>query len=133
MTVSAHFDGRVFVPDGPVDLPVGRRVRVVPEPADGPKPDGMPPEVRDFCAAHGLAGPVAELVRLAREEMPGLTDAVVRLQSDPESEESWVVVEARLAGGPSKVLAEYKAVIRRWIDITEPRARDLVRFTFSLS
>lgn len=35
MTVTAHFDGRVFVPDGPVDLPVGRRVRIVPEPVDG--------------------------------------------------------------------------------------------------
>jgi len=32
MTVTAHFDGRVFVPDCPVDLPIGRRVRLVLEP-----------------------------------------------------------------------------------------------------
>ena len=35
MTVTARFDGRVFVPDGPVDLPVGRKVRLVLEPIDG--------------------------------------------------------------------------------------------------
>jgi len=28
MTISAHFDGQVFVPDDPVTLPVGRKVRV---------------------------------------------------------------------------------------------------------
>lgn len=33
MTVTAHFDGRVFVPDGPVDLPVGQAVRIVVESA----------------------------------------------------------------------------------------------------
>ena len=36
MTVTAHFNGRVFVPDEPVDLPVGSRVRVTPEPAETP-------------------------------------------------------------------------------------------------
>ena len=28
MTVKARFDGKVFVPEGPVDLPVGQAVRV---------------------------------------------------------------------------------------------------------
>jgi hypothetical protein len=27
-TINAHFDGKVFVPDGPVDLPVGAQLRV---------------------------------------------------------------------------------------------------------
>jgi hypothetical protein len=27
-TLNAHFDGRVFVPDEPVDLPVGKPVKV---------------------------------------------------------------------------------------------------------
>lgn len=35
---TAHFDGRVFVPDGPVSLPVGHRVRVIAEPIDDPTP-----------------------------------------------------------------------------------------------
>jgi len=36
-TISAHFDGKVIVPDEPVDLPVGKPLRVqleVDEPSD---------------------------------------------------------------------------------------------------
>ena len=28
MSIEAHFDGEVFVPDGAVDMPVGQKVRV---------------------------------------------------------------------------------------------------------
>jgi hypothetical protein len=50
MTITAQFDGRVFVPDGPVDLPAGHRVRIVVDPETAP-PASTPP----------LAGLVAEL------------------------------------------------------------------------
>ena len=33
-TIRAHFDGRVFVPDDPVDWPAGATVRLTIEPAD---------------------------------------------------------------------------------------------------
>ena len=133
MTVNAHFDGQVFVPDGPVDLPVGHRVRVVPEPAAGPELEGASPEVRDFCAAHDLFGPVAELRKLAREEVSGLTGTELWIQADPETGESWLVVEARVPAESPNLLTEYKAVVRRWIEVTEPRARDRITFTFGLA
>ena len=133
MTVNAHFDGRVFVPDGPVDLPVGHRVRVVPEPAAAPDLDGASPEVRDFCAAHDLFGPVAGLQKLAREHMSGLTGTELWVQADPETGESWLVVEAHLPAESPNVLTEYKAVVRRWIEVTEPRVRDLITFSFALA
>jgi hypothetical protein len=133
MTIGAHFDGRVFVPDGPIDLPVGHRVRVVPESVAGPELDRASPEVRDFCASRDLAGPVAQLRQLARDHMSGLTGTELWVQTDPESGESWLVVEARLGATLSTVLAEYKALLGRWIEATEPRVRDLVRFTFTLS
>lgn len=34
MSIKAHFDGRVFVPDQPVDLPNGQRVQIQVEPAN---------------------------------------------------------------------------------------------------
>src|SRR5215212_9575137 len=110
MTVNAHFDGRVFVPDGPVDLPVGHRVRVVPEVASAPELDEASPEVQDFCAAHDLAGPVAELRKLAREEMSGLTGTELWIQADPETGETWLVVTAHVPAESANVLTEYKAV-----------------------
>ena len=38
-TIAAHFDGKVIVPDDPVDLPAGQRltVRLEPVPATGPR------------------------------------------------------------------------------------------------
>ena len=43
MTMLAHFDGRVFVPDGPVALSVGHKVRVEAEPIDEIDDDPDPP------------------------------------------------------------------------------------------
>ncbi len=37
-TLSAHFDGRVLVPDGPVELPTGQRLRVRVELAEDSEP-----------------------------------------------------------------------------------------------
>ena len=44
MHVTAHFDGRVFVPDGPIDLPVGQKVRIEIIPTD--KGVGAPDAMR---------------------------------------------------------------------------------------
>ena len=43
MTISAHYDGRVFIPDGPVPFSIGRRVRVEVEPIDAFEDDPDPP------------------------------------------------------------------------------------------
>jgi hypothetical protein len=37
-TIAAHYDGRVIVPDGPVELPTGRPLRIRVELADEPEP-----------------------------------------------------------------------------------------------
>ncbi|QDU21625.1 hypothetical protein [Urbifossiella limnaea] len=37
-TIAAHFDGRVIVPDGPVELPTGLPLRIRVELADNPEP-----------------------------------------------------------------------------------------------
>lgn len=46
VAINAKFNGRVFVPDGPVDLPLGQRVTVstdvLPEPTAVPLPPGTP-------------------------------------------------------------------------------------------
>jgi hypothetical protein len=43
MTITARFDGRVFVPDGPVDLPAGRRVQILVDSGEAPvAPPNLP-------------------------------------------------------------------------------------------
>jgi hypothetical protein len=47
ITVKPHFDGRVFVPEQPVDLPVGQAVEIpIPPPAGAPRP----PSLADLAA-----------------------------------------------------------------------------------
>jgi len=41
-TIKAHFDGRVFVPQGPVDLPIGCELEIVLPAAVGPKQAARP-------------------------------------------------------------------------------------------
>jgi len=41
--IKAHFDGRVFVPDEPVNLRPGQAVQVQPEQPVGPSGNGAPP------------------------------------------------------------------------------------------
>jgi hypothetical protein len=43
MSIPAHFDGRVFVPDHPTMLPIGRKVRVELEPLEFIDDDPDPP------------------------------------------------------------------------------------------
>lgn len=45
VAIKAHFDGKVFVPDEPVNLPSGQPVtmQVTPTPAASPIPDGPAP------------------------------------------------------------------------------------------
>lgn len=43
MTMTAHFDGRVFVPESPVSLPIGRKVRIELVPLDSIDDDPDPP------------------------------------------------------------------------------------------
>ena len=51
--LSGHFDGKVFVPDEPVDLPVGRSVRILVE-ADATEPSGSPSRKSLFGACRGM-------------------------------------------------------------------------------
>jgi len=43
-TLRVHFDGRVLVPEGPVDLPVGESIEVVLQ--DPPRAQDSPPQLR---------------------------------------------------------------------------------------
>jgi len=42
VTVNAHYDGKAFVPDAPVDLPQGAKCRLIVEPEGEPDEPGLP-------------------------------------------------------------------------------------------
>ncbi len=74
--IKAHFDGRVFVPDEPVNLRPGQPVQVQPEPKAHPNGDAAPsPDViadrirniREYAGS--VAAPVLPDDALRRENM----------------------------------------------------------------
>ena len=42
VTLNARFDGRVFVPEGPVDMARGTKCRITVQPAEEPEEKGLP-------------------------------------------------------------------------------------------
>ncbi|MFL6230610.1 MAG: hypothetical protein ACJ741_17705 [Pyrinomonadaceae bacterium] len=71
VAIKGHFDGKVIVPDEPVNLPAGQRLIVRIEPADGPVAGGAE-------GARGIPG--QSLVRFAgmidRRELDAMSAAI---------------------------------------------------------
>ena len=77
MTIRAHFDGRVIIPDEPVELPVDQPLELevrLPSPGAVVPPHVMPPAGKKRYPLHGT--PV-------RYDRP----------TDPVAEEDWEVVK----------------------------------------
>ena len=53
LQLTGHFDGKVFVPDEPVDLPVGHSVRIVVE-AEAPTREQAPSRKNLFGSCRGM-------------------------------------------------------------------------------
>ncbi len=71
VTIRAHFDGKVIVPDEPVDLPVNQRLEVEMKPIeDDTSASAIAERLRRLAQASGrIAGPVVPLDALRRESL----------------------------------------------------------------
>lgn len=81
MTMSAHFDGKVFIPEGAVTLPVGRKVRIEVDPPDLADDDPDPPGT-EGDPQHNDPESIAKWI----EEMRSIPAAVM----SPEEEAEWL-------------------------------------------
>jgi len=76
-TVSAHFDGRVFVPDGPVSLPVGTRVTLaIPETSAGGEPPPIGPEDQEW-------NEIVAQIRAGEPDPPTVEEAMRQIRMRP--------------------------------------------------
>jgi hypothetical protein len=78
-TLSAHFDGKVIVPDDPVDLPVNRKLTITVSPGEterGATPRGTAGFLLKEFQGHGITDHDAELMKSAIE------DACERIETD---------------------------------------------------
>lgn len=62
--IKIHFDGKVFVPDEPVDLPVGRQLTVEVPDVEPPREAETPADLAGHAADAKKRGTLADLVEL---------------------------------------------------------------------
>jgi len=88
-------------------------------------------DVDEFCRDKGIASDRDYLASLALKYFPGPVEIEFRVESDPESDETWLVVEAAHVD-PTMVLEAYNSLLQEWIENTSPRSREHLRISFSV-
>ena len=53
-------------------------------------------EVEAFCSAHNLNADLIHVTRLVNRHMTGVVEITNRLQSEPETGETWLLIDAAL-------------------------------------
>jgi hypothetical protein len=90
--------------------------------------------VKQFCSSNKITSEVIGLANLASQHMSGCQEVSFELQSDSETDNAWVVVEAKIGGSENEVIIQdYKATLQAWIALSTDGVRDLIKFTFSLA
>jgi hypothetical protein len=75
-------------------------------------------EVRDFCRRHDLLHHLNRAVELARQCFTIVGDPVVKLEQDPEVEESYLVLEIRVAEDEDESIQAQRTYSRSWATTT---------------
>jgi hypothetical protein len=75
-------------------------------------------EVRDFCQRNDLLDHLRRAVELARGHFSIVGDPVVKLEQDPEVEESYLVLEIRVRGQEDEWIQAHKEYNRSWATST---------------
>jgi hypothetical protein len=71
-------------------------------------------EVRDFCRRHDLLHHLNRAVELAREHFSIVGEPVVKLEQDPEVDESYLVLEIRVGGEEEESIRAHMAYNSSW-------------------
>jgi hypothetical protein len=92
----------------------------------------FPQEVADFCSRQGCVAELGLVVELVAQAFPEAKGVTVGLEHDPESEQRWVVVDARVSGPAKDVLARHRACVRRVLELLPWPLTSLIRTTYTL-
>jgi hypothetical protein len=91
-----------------------------------------PQTVVDFCAQHAITDKLAFAVELVNETLPDAESVTVELEQDPDSQQRWVLVNARVAGKAREVRLRHRDCVRRLLSTLQWPAATLLRTTYTL-
>lgn len=96
---------------------------------------GLPthPDAQAFCERYGLEDPIRQAVHLVKTSFHSASDLKLYKESDPESGESYLVIDFRLRGDIDQILAEDEKFIRRWMTVEPKDKEGLVTILFDIA
>ena len=93
-----------------------------------------PAEVLDFCLAHQLSHGFQQAVELIQQHFSRLSEIVPRMQSEPETGETWIVIDAVVSStSVAELHAEYNSLVEAWVQVSETRVLDHITITTSFA
>lgn len=90
-------------------------------------------EVLEFCSKHRLFAYLQNTVKLVHKCFSSVVELAVEKECDPESDNEWLVVTARLHGQVEGVLRQYDTYTRYFIDTVPWPQRNKIRFNYDLA
>ena len=92
-----------------------------------------PQEVVDFCEKSDLLEKLDVAVELVKETFPEAERMSVEVEQDPESQHTWVLVNALVRGKATDVLVRHGECVRRLLKVLKWPASTLIRTTYTLA
>lgn len=90
-------------------------------------------EVLSFCSRWQIFSYFQRALRLAQQSFLDLTKIEVKVESDPESEDEWLVIVVQVHGEIGKVLSMYDGYTRKLIRTVPWPARDRIRLIYDFA
>lgn len=90
-------------------------------------------EVRQFCSRHRLFVHLQCVAKLVNDCFPSLIALEVEKESDPESDDEWLLLTARLHGPIETILSRYDTYTQRFIKAIPWPQRNKIRFNYDLT
>ncbi len=88
------------------------------------------PDAVRFCDTPTRKYYVELAATLAWQTFPTLTNLLADVMQDPDSEDSWIVMEIELTGTTDDILEWYNTYSRKWVEAVPCPFRYLVRVSF---
>jgi hypothetical protein len=95
--------------------------------------DSASPEAKAFIDAHNLKSEIRHTVALIHDHFPPGIVVSLQVETDPEAEGTWLVIDVKTWGGADTAVRAYNGFVKEWVVAIPPSVRDTVRVTFNLS
>ena len=92
----------------------------------------LPDQVARYCVSHRMLEHLEQVIVLVRESFPSINDLSVGLETDMESKEQWVSIDAQIIGQPEDFIRHYDDYSRRFVKSIPWPARNKIRLNYDL-